>query len=47
MDLILGRLESAPVTDLPAMLQHLLQSVSQANARQVMHEMLRTFLSCC
>ena len=44
VDLILGRLESAPVTDLPAMLQHLLQSVSQANARQVTHVMLRTYL---
>ena len=34
-DLILGRLSSAAVADLPAMLQHLLQHVSQANARQV------------
>ena len=33
--LILGRLKSAAVADLPAMLQHLLQHVSQANARQV------------
>ena len=34
-DLILGRLNSAPVADLPAMLQHLLLNVSSANARQV------------
>ena len=33
--LILGRSQSAAVADLPAMLQHRLQHVSHANARQV------------
>ena len=35
VDLILERLHSAAVADLPAMLQHLLQSVNQGNAKQV------------
>ncbi len=41
VDLILERLNSAAVADLPAMLQHLLQNVNQGNAKQVTTAALR------